>query len=94
MKKKKIKLKNIENIEDLIYINVQHCTVKNDEGYTVESSINPNIDPNDLLEYLSTVTAEIINQTIAEEDRMMFFMKYFDITSDKMLEGVDRIEVI
>ena len=94
MKKKKIKLKNIENIEDLIYINVQHCTVKDDEGYTVESSINPNIDPNDLLEYLSTVTAEIINQTIAEEDRMMFFMKYFDITSDKMLEGVDRIEVI
>ena len=94
MRKKKIKLKNIENIEDLIYINVQHCTVKDDEGYTVESAINPEIDPNDLLEYLSTVTAEIINQTIAEEDRMMFFMKYFDVASDKMLEGVDRIEVI
>lgn len=94
MRAKKIKLKNIENIEDLIYINVQRCTVKKDEGYTVESAINPEIDPNDLLEYLSTVTAEIINQTIAEEDRMMFFMKYFDVASDKMLEGVDRIEVI
>lgn len=94
MRKKKIKLKNIENIEDLIYINVQHCTVKNDEGYTVESSINLNIDPNDLLEYLSTVTAEIINEIIAEEDRMMFFMKYLDITSDKILEGVDKFEVV
>ena len=94
MRKKKIKLKNIENIEDLIYINVQRCTVKNDEGYTVETAVNPEIDPNDLLEYLSTVTAEIINQTIAEEDRIRFFLNYVDTTGDKVIEGVDRIEVI
>lgn len=94
MRAKKIKLKEIDNIKDLISIKVQRCTAKKKEGYTVESIIDSGIDPNDLLEYLSTVTAEIINEIIAEEDRMMFFMKYLDITSDKILEGVDKFEVI
>lgn len=94
MRAKKIKLKDIDNIKDLISIKVQRCTAKKEEGYTVESIVDSNIDPNDLLEYLSTVTAEIINEIIAEEDRMMFFMKYLDITSDKILEGVDKFEVV
>lgn len=94
MRAKKIKLKEIDNIKDLISIKVQRCTAKKKEGYTVESIVDSRIDPNDLLEYLSTVTAEIINEIIAEEDRMMFFMKYLDITSDKILEGVDKFEVV
>lgn len=94
MRAKKVKLKEINDIEDLISIKVQRCTLKNKEGYTVESLVDSRIDPNDLLEYLSTVTAELFNEIIAEEDRMMFFIKYFDITSDKMLEGIDKIEVV